>query len=548
MSVINLTTGSNELEVLTRQLKREVEELVKTTDATLLRHDGKITELCLYIKDNLSNTLRDLFDVLKTTGELDEIISETLLNLSRNNIINITEYGIVPGLTYDGNLDDVINNFPEGATLYFPKGTYTFNTSSAVMTLIKPITILGDGEDSTIIQNIGYGNIIDIKLETPEKRFVYIEKLTLDEVDEKGHCVEVLSENGYYLAQFRMRDVKTINGTHGFYLEGITNDNLFLSAIEHCTIWNGFYANKIGDTIKITNCQFAFNGGVYINQVAGASSLEFSNNNVTCTNGFIIEGATAPIIINNIFEFTRKTNNTNGFVEIVPTSVNRQYEYTITSNTFSYASGFTEYNKPLLFIGKIGKSSIEHNMIGVKENNYSVVLSNLSNSIEFNNTFGVAYNSSVIAYSLLNQGTNNKIIGHYIDGEFVDGIVTSKTFEKYTSKKLVNGSLELLNSNPTFSSVNGEITISYGDYVDEYHVANKKVVGAITSKGILPLDLLIGGLTNHVRLRFMQGSLPTDDLQNGDVFINKAPSTTYPYLFYYYNGTSFKGAGKLETI
>lgn len=546
--VCSLDAYSNKNEILLRQIKREVEELMKSTERKLLCHDGKIATLCNYIKENLSNTIRELIDSMEMTGELDEIISETLLNISRNNIINVSEYGIVPGLTYSDNLDNIINNLPEGATLYFPKGVYTFNTSSAVMTLIKPITILGDGEDSTIIQNIGFGNIIDIKLETEEKRFVYIEKLTLDEVDKKGHCVEVLSEDGYYLAQFRMRNVKTINGSHGFYLEGVTGDNLFISAFEHCTIWNGFYANKIGDTIKITNSQFAYDGGIYINQVAGASSLEFTNNNVTCTNGFIIEGATAPIIMNNIFEFTRKTNNANGYVEIVPTSINRQYEYTIMCNTFSYGANFTEYNRPLLFIGKVGKTNIAHNMIGVRDGNYSVVLSNLSNSIEFNNTFGVSYDSSSISYGLLNQGTNNKIIGHYIDGEFIDGIETTKSFEKYTKKKIINGNLELLNSNPVLSSRDGSVLINYGEYVNESHTRNNKVIGAITEKGFLPLDLLVGGLTNHIRIKMMQGSLPTSDLEPGDVYINKSPSTSYPYLFYFYDGTSFKGVGKLESI
>lgn len=543
----SLPSTPNDLKVLVMQLKREVTEIVKNHEKDFLKHDGKIAEMCKYIKDNLSNSLRCLLDSMKLSGELDDIITEALLNMSRNNIINVTEFGIFPGV-YSVNLNSVINSVPEGSTLYFPKGTYIFNTDTPVITINKPITILGDGEDTTIIQNKGKGNIINIKLETEEKRFVYIEKLTLDEVNTTGKCVEVLSEEGYYLAQFRMNHVKTVNGENGFYLDGKTGDNLFISAFEHCTFWNGFYANKLGDTIKITNCQFAFDGGIFINQVAGASSLEFTNNNVTCTNGFIIESATAPLIEGNIFEFTRKTNNENGYVEVVPTSSNRQYEYNLISNTFSYGANFTDYNKPLLYIGKIGKSNILYNMIGVKDGNYSVVLSNLSNTIKFDNTFGVGYDTETISYGLKNEGNNHEIIGHYIDGEFIGGITTSKYCEKFTNKKVSSGQLEFINANPIFSSNSGAVLINHANYVDEFHSKDSKVVGAITEEGILPLNLLIGGLTNNLRIKFMQGGLPTTDLKAGDVYINKSPNTSFPYLFYFYNGSAFKGVGELHDI
>lgn len=544
----SLPSSSNELEILLKQVLREVKELSTTTEAKLLCHDGKIAEMCKYIKDNLSNSIRCLLDSMELSGELDNIISEALVKITNNNIINVTQYGIEPNKTYSNNLDEIIDSIPAGSTLYFPKGSYTFNTDKPVITINKPITILGDGEDSTIIQNVGSGNIINIKLETSEKRFVYIEKLTLDCVNSTGCCVEVLSAENYYLAQFRMKYVKTVNGLYGFYLKGVTNDNLFISSFESCTFWNGFYADKLGDTIKITNCQFAFDGGIYINQVAGASSLEFTNNNVTCTNGFIIEGATAPLIECNIFEFTRPTNNNYGYVEIVPTTENRQYEYNIISNTFSYGANFDNYNKPLVYVGKVGKTNILYNMIGVRSGNYSVVLSNLSNTTKFDSTFGVSYESDSISYGLINNGNNNEIIGHYVDGELVSGITANKVYEKYTTKKSVNGKLELLNTNPVFAASSGATTIKHAEYIDEYHIVNEKVVGAITEHGLLSLDLLVGGLTNHIRIKFMQGGLPTEDLKLGDVYINKTPNTTYPYLFYYYNGNTFKGVGELKDI
>ena len=46
----------------------------------------------------------------------------------------------------------------------------------------------------------------------------------------------------------------------------------------------------------------------------------------------------------------------------------------------------------------------------------------------------------------------------------------------------------------------------------------------------------------------MQGALPTDNLESGDIYINKTPNASLPYLFYFYNGTTFKGVGQLNDI
>ena len=77
---INLPSHSNEIEILIRQLKREVAELLKTTQARLLCQDKKIAETMVYIKNNLSNYLRDLLDSMLESGELDEIITSVIEN------------------------------------------------------------------------------------------------------------------------------------------------------------------------------------------------------------------------------------------------------------------------------------------------------------------------------------------------------------------------------------------------------------------------------------------------------------------------------------
>lgn len=60
----NIPSTPNDMKILICQLKREVEKLINTTNAKLLCHDGKIAELCKYIKDNLGNTLRCMLDTM----------------------------------------------------------------------------------------------------------------------------------------------------------------------------------------------------------------------------------------------------------------------------------------------------------------------------------------------------------------------------------------------------------------------------------------------------------------------------------------------------
>lgn len=104
----SLPSSDNELKILVMQLKREVEELMKTTTAKLLCQDKKIAETCVYIKNNLSNAIRCLLDSMLNSGELDDIITDAILNevaLIENKlaeVYNINEFGA----TGDGKTDD----------------------------------------------------------------------------------------------------------------------------------------------------------------------------------------------------------------------------------------------------------------------------------------------------------------------------------------------------------------------------------------------------------------------------------------------------------
>lgn len=79
MSNCCLKSEDNTAEVMMMQLRREIKQLSKDTTARLLIQDKKIADTCVYIKNNLSNEIRNLLDTMQHTGELDEIITETLL-------------------------------------------------------------------------------------------------------------------------------------------------------------------------------------------------------------------------------------------------------------------------------------------------------------------------------------------------------------------------------------------------------------------------------------------------------------------------------------
>ena len=101
---INLPSHDNEIEVLIRQLKREVNELLKTTQAKLLCQDKKIAETMVYIKNNLSNAIRNLLDSMITSGEMEEIIKTIITD----NVSTLQTQ--IDNLTNDvNNLSNIVN-------------------------------------------------------------------------------------------------------------------------------------------------------------------------------------------------------------------------------------------------------------------------------------------------------------------------------------------------------------------------------------------------------------------------------------------------------
>lgn len=77
---VSLPSYDNEIEVVIRQLTKEVKELLQTTEARLLCQDKKIAETMVYIKNNLSNALRNLLNSMLESGQLEDLITSVVAN------------------------------------------------------------------------------------------------------------------------------------------------------------------------------------------------------------------------------------------------------------------------------------------------------------------------------------------------------------------------------------------------------------------------------------------------------------------------------------
>lgn len=179
---------SNELEILYRQLKREVEELVKTTNSQLLIHDGKIAELCKYIKLNLSNSLRELLDSMVLSGELDNLIIETITNLE-------------PMLsTLSKDVESLNERVFNGMTFYLPNGSnYTYGQFLALGLTSSKACLFDTGYPSDAKKNLDF---LRTRLNGKKLDYVFISHYHADHTGGLDDFKELYNKNTkFYIAK-----------------------------------------------------------------------------------------------------------------------------------------------------------------------------------------------------------------------------------------------------------------------------------------------------------------------------------------------------------
>lgn len=153
----SLPSYNNELEILVRQLQREVKTLMETTEARLLCQSKKIDETMVYIKNNLSNALRDLIDSMLESGELEEIITSiitadfTQMQSDVANLINSVE-------TINSNIDTITNDIN---TINNDIDNIENNINNLQIKQDK-LVVFGDSwSDPTVADAIWYSNLAE---------------------------------------------------------------------------------------------------------------------------------------------------------------------------------------------------------------------------------------------------------------------------------------------------------------------------------------------------------------------------------------------------
>lgn len=180
---------------LTKEVADKINELVDAYNTAFSENfakeqeqDGRISKAVLYMKDNLINSLHDLFKLFRDSGELDSLISSTVyenyasMYNSIGSVVNVKNFGAKG----DGICDDtkaITAAISEAkkrgkCTLLFPRGEYCYTDLGNLA--IEGIAFIGEpGYKSTVLKCINkIPNHIALKFDafensTSETQFCY---------------------------------------------------------------------------------------------------------------------------------------------------------------------------------------------------------------------------------------------------------------------------------------------------------------------------------------------------------------------------------------
>ena len=267
---ISLPSHDNEIEILIRRLTKEVNDLMKTTEAKLLCQDKKIAETMVYIKNNLSNALRLLLNSMLESGELEDLITGVVNNaieLLENDVEVLQQDMLQVKAQTTANSNDIINL--KGNKLEFQE--------------------YSDEDIFTKFLNL------DVETEYVNDSIVYITKLT------NINKLSCLPTNGnpsqdIYLNRINIMDYAKAHNEYDVYInagmsgicifDGIVNQSTRLD----CPYYIGFNSN---------------NDMKFYNGLASDFSLQdmLDDNIVNCFSGF------SPLVVNHAaFDFSDITD------------------------------------------------------------------------------------------------------------------------------------------------------------------------------------------------------------------------------------------------
>lgn len=283
----DLFSDDNENDLIHKDLKEQMRILLNTTTAKILMFEGKLSELCKYIKDNLSNTLRELIHDMEFSGELTELISKqvfegyALVQQRVQHYITPQMYGAMGnGVTDDTEgIQKAINALDENVrVLHFPAGTYLVSED---IKLKSGIVLRGDGVHS-VIQRVGTDATNYNVLRGEGNGDITIENLCIRGDRSNGH-VGTTGEWGMCIGLYGCADVRINKCTladgwgDGVYVGSVEEDGCYNITIDGCII-DGNRRNNVSviecDGFRMVNTKLLNAGGT-----APKAGIDFEPNN-----------------------------------------------------------------------------------------------------------------------------------------------------------------------------------------------------------------------------------------------------------------------------
>lgn len=271
------------------ELQRQITDLLNTTTAKLLAFEGKLSEMCVHIKDNLSPTLMCLLYDMKHSGELDVIITEAVES-SINQLQNKTAHYITPqmfGASGTGLCDDTqafvdaikTMQYKGISTLHIPAGTYLVSED---IQLVCDITLQGDGHNSIIkrkANNLKNYNILS---------GVGVHNVTIDNLHIQGERDEHLTSSGEWGMCIGLYDCENITISRCKLSEG-WGDGVYVGCPEsggvgckNITIENCIIDHNRRNGVSVIQCDgFKLLGSTITNTdgTAPKAGIDFEANN-----------------------------------------------------------------------------------------------------------------------------------------------------------------------------------------------------------------------------------------------------------------------------
>ena len=307
---MHLPSQDNEIEILVRRLTKEVKDLMKSTEARLLCQNKKINETMVYIKNNLSNALRELLNSMLESGQLEDLITGIVANE-----IEILQHDVETLKT------DVAQN----------KANIATNTADITRIKANKLELQEIGEQDV---NSKFLNV-DVTTEFVNDSIVYITAIkNLDKLSclpTNGDPTANIDTNKTnvidYATSHPEYDVYINTGMNGINIfDGIVNQTTRLD----CPCYCGFTADN---TMKF-----------YVGLSDGFSIDDMLNDGVVnCFSGF------APLIVNHeTYDFTEITELDNSiaqaFAESLPVKHPRQVIAQDDDNNFYIFSIMGRFN------------------------------------------------------------------------------------------------------------------------------------------------------------------------------------------------------------